>query len=52
MAADMVDHPASSATPRKIVPELREMVNSGSVDLLRNFSEACRAEFESLRLLS
>ena len=28
--------------------ELREMANSGSIDLLRNFSETCRAEFESL----
>ena len=29
--------------------ELREMVNSGTIDLLRDFSETCRAEFESLR---
>jgi hypothetical protein len=29
--------------------ELREMIDSGSVDLLRDFSAACRAEFESLR---
>jgi hypothetical protein len=29
--------------------ELREMVNSGSLDLLGDFSETCRAEFESLR---
>ena len=35
--------------PNKTFPELREMVNSGSVDLLRDFSEACRAELESLR---
>ena len=35
--------------PDKTFPELREMLNSGSLDLLRNFSEACRAEFESLR---
>ena len=35
--------------PDKTFPELREMANSGSIELLRNFSEACRAEFESLR---
>jgi hypothetical protein len=29
--------------------ELREMTNNGSLDLLREFSETCRAEFESLR---
>ena len=28
--------------------ELREMANSGSIDLLREFSETCRAEFASL----
>jgi hypothetical protein len=31
------------------VPELREMVDSGLIDPLRNFSEACRAEAESLQ---
>ena len=36
--------------PDKTFPELREMANSGSIELLRNFSEACRAEFESLRV--
>jgi hypothetical protein len=36
--------------PDKTFPELREMANSGSLDLLRGFSEACRAEFESLRV--
>jgi hypothetical protein len=35
--------------PNKTLPELREMVNSGTIDLLRDFSETCRAEFESLR---
>jgi hypothetical protein len=35
--------------PDKTIPELREMATSGSIDLLRNFSEACRAEFETLR---
>jgi hypothetical protein len=29
--------------------ELREMANSRSIDLLCDFSETCRAEFESLR---
>ena len=35
--------------PNKTFLELREMANSGSIDLLRDFSETCRAEFESLR---
>jgi len=35
--------------PDKTIPELREMVNNGSLDLLRSFSEAARAEFELLR---
>ena len=35
--------------PNKIFPELREMVNSGSLDPLRDFSDACRAEFESFQ---
>ena len=35
--------------PDKTFPELREMANSGTLDLLRGFSEACRTEFESLR---
>ena len=34
--------------PNKTFLELREMVNSGTIDLLRDFSETCRAEFESL----
>jgi hypothetical protein len=33
--------------PDKTFLELREMLNSGSVDLLRDFSAACRAEVES-----
>jgi hypothetical protein len=36
--------------PNKTFLELREMANSGSIDLLRDFSETCRAEFESLRI--
>ena len=35
--------------PNKTFLELREMINSQSVDLLREFSVACRAELESLR---
>ena len=35
--------------PRKSFQELREMVNSGSFDLLRDFTAACRAELQSLR---
>jgi hypothetical protein len=35
--------------PDKSFLELREMINSGSVDLLGDFSAACREEFESLR---
>ena len=34
--------------PDKSFLELREMINSDSVDLLRDFSLACRAEFEVL----
>ena len=32
--------------PDKSFGELRDMVKSGSIDLLREFSEACREEFE------
>jgi hypothetical protein len=32
--------------PNKTFPELREMANSGVIDPLRNFSEACREEFQ------
>jgi hypothetical protein len=35
--------------PDKSFLELREMINSGSFDLLRDFSVACRKEFELLR---
>ena len=38
-------------TPNKTFPQLRDMVNSGTIDLLRDFSEACRAEFQSLEYL-
>jgi hypothetical protein len=36
-------------TPNRTFLELREMINSQSVDLLREFSVACRAELEVLR---
>ena len=35
--------------PDKTFLELREMIHSGSYNLLRDFSSACRAEVESLR---
>ena len=35
--------------PNKTFLELREMVKHGTIDLLRDFTETCRAEFESLR---
>jgi len=34
--------------PNKTIPELQQMADSGLIDPLRNFSEACRAEAESL----
>jgi hypothetical protein len=34
--------------PNKTFPELQQMANSGLIDPLRNFSEACRSESESL----
>jgi hypothetical protein len=35
--------------PSKTFPELRDMVNSGAMDPLRDFSEACREEFQKLQ---
>jgi hypothetical protein len=35
--------------PDKSFVELREMVIDGTIDLLRNFSETCRDEFEDMR---
>src|SRR5262245_57963316 len=37
--------------PNKTFPELRDMVNSGAMDPLREFSEACREEFRKLEHL-
>jgi len=34
--------------PNKTFFQLREMVNSGTIDLLQDFSEACREEFQKL----
>ena len=34
--------------PNKTFPELRDMVNSGTIDLLRDFSEACREDLQRL----
>jgi hypothetical protein len=51
---DSADHIARQIVDAYLAPdksflELREMLNSGSIDLLAEFSEACRAEFDSLR---
>jgi hypothetical protein len=35
--------------PDKSFIELREMVIAGTIDLLRDFSDACREEFEGMR---
>jgi len=35
--------------PNRTFLELRDMANNWSIDLLRDFSETRRAEFESLR---
>lgn len=35
--------------PNRNFPELQEMVKSGSVNLIREFSVACRAELEAMR---
>jgi hypothetical protein len=37
--------------PNKTFPELRDMVNSGAIDSLRDFSEACREEFQKFGYL-
>ena len=34
--------------PNKTFPELQDMVNSGTIDVLRDFSEACREELQRL----
>ena len=37
--------------PNKTFPELRDMLNSGAIDPLRDFSEACREEFQKFGYL-
>ena len=37
--------------PNKTFPELRDMVNNGAIDRLRDFSEASREEFQRLGYL-
>ena len=34
--------------PKKTLPELRAMIESGALDFLRDFSEACREELDAL----
>ena len=41
----------SYLAPDKTFLQLREMVNSESIDIIGEFSEACREELESLRAL-
>lgn len=36
--------------PDKTFNQLHDMINDGSLDLLNDFSEACRKEFETLRV--
>src|SRR3974390_2748029 len=50
-AAEQIGHKilATYLQPDKAFLELREMVQSNSIDILRDFTEACRQEFESLR---
>jgi hypothetical protein len=41
---DVLSEPAVTLTNDKV----REMSETGSADVLRNFSESCRAEFDAL----
>jgi hypothetical protein len=34
--------------PNKTFPEVQQMVDSNTIDILGDFSKACREEFESL----
>jgi hypothetical protein len=36
--------------PNKTFPELRKLMNSDAIDLLRAFSEECRAELQTLKI--
>ena len=50
-AADQIGHKILDTylQPDRTFLELREMVQSNSINILHDFSEACRQEFESLR---
>ena len=50
-AAEQIGHKILDTylQPDRTFLELREMVQSNSIDILRDFTEACRQEFESLR---
>ena len=50
-AAEQIGHKILDTylQPDRTFLELREMVQSNSIDILHDFSEACRQEFESLR---
>jgi len=50
-AAEQIGHKILDTylQPDRTFLELREMVQSNSIDILYDFSEACRREFESLR---
>ena len=48
-AERIVRHSDTYLEPDKTFLELRDMVNSNSIDIIRNFSEVCREEFKSLR---
>jgi hypothetical protein len=41
----------SYLSPNKSLQELHRMVDSGSIDALRDFSEACRAELQKFRFI-
>lgn len=41
----------SYLTPNKSSQELHGMMESGAIDVLRDFSEACRAELQKFRLI-
>ena len=41
----------SYLSPNKSLARLHRMVDSGSIDALRDFSEACRAELQKFKLI-
>jgi hypothetical protein len=36
--------------PNKTFPELGELIDTGAIDLLRSFSEECRAELQTIKI--